>query len=313
MREAGQLMAVAAGLVQQSNDSSDSEDILSGVGNEIKVGLDRWSLGQLGVTDLLIAAAVVAAGAVLAWLARLIARRMGRRTSGAAHAAAAVGGIIAGSMILLLSISIAMEVLGFGLGPILVLILMLVLGLLLLRPMITNLSSGLLLQVRGALGAGDLVGTNGVFGTVEEINARSVVIDTSDGRRVHLPNTEVLDGTIENYSSLGRRRSTVEFMVDRSVPLDSLISAASTSLARAQHTLDEPARRILIDRVVGSAIVVRCDVWHDPSMEASKLAKDETVRLIVAALDDLGVALGGSALVALRDDGADAAAGGTQR
>lgn len=307
------LVAAARGLVGQSSDSGDNEDIISGVGNEIQVGLDRWSVGQLGVTDMLIAAGVVAVGAFLAWLTRWIARRAARRTSGATHAAIAVGGIILGSMILLLSISMAMEVLGFGLGPILVLILMLVVGLLLLRPMITNMSSGLLLQVRGALEAGDLVSTNGVFGVVDEINARSVVINTSNGRRVHLPNTEVLDGAIENYSSLGRRRTTVELMVDRNAPVDLLITTLTNSIERAAHTLDEPAPRVLTDRLVGSSIVLRCDVWHDPSMEACRLATHETIGCVLAALDELGVQLGGSALVTLGDDRPDTAEGRATR
>jgi hypothetical protein len=65
----------------------------------------------------------------------------------------------------------------------------------------TNLSSALLPRVRGALAAGDLILTNGVLGTVHEINARTVVLDTSDGWRLHVPDSHVLGGTIENYSS----------------------------------------------------------------------------------------------------------------
>jgi len=304
----GEMLRTAVGdLGRQATDPSDSEDLVSGVGNEIKVGLDRWSVGQLGVTDLLIAGGVLVAGAFLAWVARSVARRVARRSSGSVHAAIAIGGLLAGSMILLLATSIALEVLGFGLGPILVLILVLIVGLLLLRPLMTNLSSGLLLQVRGALQAGDLVKTNGMVGIVHEINSRSVVIATSNGRRVHVPNTEVLDGTIENYTSLGRRRSTIEFMVDRSADIDGVITAVTRSLEPAEHVLGDPAPRVLIDRVIASSIVLRCDVWHDPSMTNSRLATHETITCLRAALDDIGVQLGGSALVTLGDPGSGTA------
>ena len=50
---------------QSGTDSSggDSEGgLVSDVGSEIKVTLDRWSLGQLGVSDLLAAASMLGAG-----------------------------------------------------------------------------------------------------------------------------------------------------------------------------------------------------------------------------------------------------------
>jgi len=290
-------------LVLQASDPSDSEDLASGVGNEIKVGLDRWSVGQLGVADLVIAAVIVAVGALLAWVAARVARRIAGRSTGAMHTAVAVGGIIASSMVVLLAVSLSLEVLGFGLGPVLVLILVVVIGLLLLRPMLTNLSSGLLLQVRGALKEDDLIKTNGIVGVVDEINARSVVIITSNGRRVHVPNTEVLDGTIENYTAIGRRRSTVEFVVDAREELDAVIVAVGRSLLEAGHVLNDPPPRVLIDRLVASSVVVRCDVWHEPSMTGARLARHQTIECVLETLDGLPVALGGSALVTLGDSG----------
>lgn len=294
---------VAWAVVGQAPEPSDGEDLASGVGREIKVGLDRWSVGQVGLVDLLIATAVVGVGVLLAWLARTVARRVGRRTSGAAHATFAVIGILMGSVCVLFAISIALEILGFGLGPILVLILIVVVGLLLLRPMMTNLSSGLLLQIRGALEAGDLVRTNGILGIVEEINTRSVVIDTSDGRRVHVPNTEVLDGTIENYTSLGRRRSTVEFLVEATLDVDEVATTVCARLGDVDHILSEPCPQVLIDRVVGALVVLRCDVWHDPPKASARLAEHDTITTVLDVLEELDVMLGGQSIVVLGDGG----------
>jgi small-conductance mechanosensitive channel len=301
--------AVLLHFVTQASDPNDSDDLVSGVGNEIRVGLDRWSSGHVGVTDLVIAGAIVVIGGLLAWVASRIARRIARRNTGATHTAVAVAGIIASSMFVLLAASISLEVLGFGLGPILVLILVVVIVLLLLRPMVTNLTSGLLLQVRGALEEGDLIKTNGVEGVIEEINARSVVIETNDGRRVHVPNTEVLDGTIENYTSIGRRRSTVEFIIDARNELDPVIAAVGRSLQETDHVLSEPPPLVLIDRLVASSVVMRCDVWHEPSLADARLARHETIGCVLETLDEFRVAVGGSALVTLGDDGPNGVGG----
>ena len=69
-------------------------------------------------------------------------------------------------------------------------------------------ASGFGPMAASALDVGDLVMTaGGVLGVVHEITTRTVVIDTSDGRRVFVPNSDVLNDTIINYTALGRRRA----------------------------------------------------------------------------------------------------------
>jgi len=271
-------------VLRQTNSDSDQGDLVSSVGDEIKVTLDRWSVGQLGLTDLVIAGAIVVTGVLLAWIASRVAKRFARRTDGAARAAWATGGLLVATLIMLLATSIALEVLGFGLGPILVLVLLVVIALLLLRPLVTNLSSGLLLQVRGALEAGDLVRTNGTLGVVEEINARSVVIDTSDGRRVHIPNNDVLNDTIENYSSIGRRRSEIEFAVDATTDRERVLAVTAESLAEASGVLDDPPPEAMLVRVTGPFLVIRAQVWHGPLMSDARHAVSEAIRTILDGL-----------------------------
>jgi small conductance mechanosensitive channel len=226
-----ELSVAAFGVVIQrssddpSGDNSSSGGLVSDVGNEIKVTLDKWSVGQLGLSDLIAAVAVIVGGFVVAWLINRLVRRAARNMSGAALSATGTIGQLVGGSVILLAAALALEILGFSLGPILILILIAVVALLLLRPMITNLSSGLLLQVRGALDVGDLVmTTGGVLGVVQEITTRTVSIDTSDGRRVHVPNSDVLNDVIVNYTVRGCRRSTFELMVSCAEDHDHLLS-----------------------------------------------------------------------------------------
>ena len=277
---------------QAADDSTDS-DLLSDVGNEIKVTLDRWSVGQLGVTDLLIAAGILAVGALAAWIASRVAKRLARRTDGAAQAAIATTGLLLGSSLMLLAMVLALEVLGFSIGPVLVLILIVVVMLLLLRPMITNLSSGLLLQVRGAIEAGDLVKTNGVLGTVHEINARSVVLDTGDGRRIHVPNTAVLADEIENYTSLGRRRSWFELMIPAQSDPAVVTATILESLGETSAILHDPSPEVRVIGLVGQTARLRVHVWHEPSTRAQRVAVDEGARAVLAAFRAGDIALDG--------------------
>ena len=78
-------------------------------------------------------------------------------------------------------------------------------GLALQDPMI-NLFSGVLMSVRDYYNLGDLVETNNYFGRIQKINLRSTVILLSQGQEVIIPNKEVLQNPLINYSHNGRRR-----------------------------------------------------------------------------------------------------------
>ena len=267
--------------------------LVSDVGEEIKVTLDQWSTGQLDFGDVLIALAIVIAGTVLAWLASRVAKRMARKHEGAARAAIATGGILLASFVVMFAVALALEVLGFGLGPILILFLLLVVAVLLVRPLITNLSSGVLLQVRGAIEAGNLVKANGVLGVVREINARSVVVDSTDGRRVHLPNTQVLADKIENYSTLGRLRSSFELMVSCTVDLDAVTATLVSAFDDLESVLDEPRPEVQVVRLAGELVVLRAYVWHEPTTAAARTAVDEAARSALTELEASGLQLDG--------------------
>ena len=284
---------LAGQTVNMQSDSDGDGPLVSDVGNEIKVTLDQWSTGQLGFADLLIALAIVAVGALLAWLASRIAKRMARKHEGAARTAFATGGILLASFVVLFAVALALEVLGFGLGPILILFLLLVVAVLLIRPLITNLSSGVLLQVRGAIEAGNLVQANGVLGVVREINARSVVVDSSDGRRIHLPNTGVIAGKIENYSTLGRLRSSFELMVSSTADLDAVTATLLSTFDDLESVFDEPRPEVQVVRLAGELVVLRAYIWHEPTPSAARTAVDEAARSALVELEAAGHQLDG--------------------
>jgi small conductance mechanosensitive channel len=290
-----------------STDGSGSGgDFFSDVGGELQVTLDRWSAGQLGVSDLIAAGIVIAVGFLLAWVARRLVQRAARHLTGPALTAVGTLGQLAGGSIVLLATALALEMLGFSLSPILILILIVVVALLLLRPMITNLSSGLLLQVRGALDVGDLVmTTGGVFGVVDEITTRTVSIDTSDGRRVHIPNSDVLNDAIVNYSTRGCWRSSFELMVSCDTDLDVVLSTITLALSQVDEIQNDPPSEVEIARVTGRLVTVRALIWHSPEPAARRAAIDAGIRAAIGDLRLAGIELDGPTLLELESEGPD--------
>lgn len=69
-----------------------------------------------------------------------------------------------------------------------------------------NFMSGILLAIRRPFVEGDIIETNGHFGMIQEINLRSTHLRTFQGQIVIIPNSEVFQNAITNYSKTGQRR-----------------------------------------------------------------------------------------------------------
>jgi small-conductance mechanosensitive channel len=70
----------------------------------------------------------------------------------------------------------------------------------------SNFMSGIFLSIRRPLHTGDIVQIKGYMGKITQINLRDTVLRTFQGQMVIIPNKEVLQNPIENYSLLGKRR-----------------------------------------------------------------------------------------------------------
>lgn len=74
----------------------------------------------------------------------------------------------------------------------------------------SNFISGIILSIRHPFGIGDIIETNDFYGTVEKMNLRNTIIRTPQGQVVYIPNKNVFENPLENYTSSGVRRIDLE-------------------------------------------------------------------------------------------------------
>ena len=72
-----------------------------------------------------------------------------------------------------------------------------------------NFMSGIFIAFRRPLRVGDIVKIKEYMGKVETINLRDTVLRTFQGQLVIIPNKEVFQNPIENFSLLGKRRMDI--------------------------------------------------------------------------------------------------------
>lgn len=225
-----------------------------------ELDIDGWSVVWAGV---------VAVVTVL--VARYAARAtigFGGRLTGVQHDAVVQVSRVVRYAVYLLGIGVVLSVLGAPIKPVLVALLVIVGALVLIgRGVADNVGAGLVIQTRRTIKLGDLIESSGFLGHVTDLNSRSVVIDTADGVTVHLPNNDVLNTPLLNYSTRGANRSELEVAVVRGIDgvVDRATETARTAAAGVRGVSASPAPVTALTSLGPERAVFRLSVWHDPA------------------------------------------------
>lgn len=79
-----------------------------------------------------------------------------------------------------------------------------------LQDPLNNLFSGVFMSIKSLYNIGDLVETNGYFGKISSIDLRTTKLVLPTGQEVLIPNKEVVQNPLTNFTSSGHRRIDLE-------------------------------------------------------------------------------------------------------
>lgn len=246
-----------------------------------------------GVTgwDVLIAFGILLASIAVATITRRIIIRVIKPLTVPGYVGPLLGRI-GFYIILIAGIAIALERVGVSLGP-----LLFSMGFLLIivafaaRPLLENFGAGLLLEARGPFRPGDQISSQGFEGTVTEINARSVIVLTTSGETVHLPNAAVLREPLVNLTAVGRRRTTLEVGLDYETPLEEARQVVLEALSGLGGVREDPAPEAFVYEFGDSTINLMVRFWHDPEIRQSWVTRNEVALAVKGALDEAGMTI----------------------
>ncbi|MEM9884575.1 MAG: mechanosensitive ion channel family protein [Bacteroidota bacterium] len=113
-------------------------------------------------------------------------------------------------------------------------------GLALQEPLV-NLFSGVMMSVRSLFNVDDLIETNGYFGKIKKIDLRSTLIELPTGELVTIPNKQVLQSPLKNYTASGKRKVVLECGVSYG---DNLERVERIALDAISEAIDNPKEEI---------------------------------------------------------------------
>jgi small conductance mechanosensitive channel len=206
---------------------------------------------------------------LLAWLlsrwARKATARVLARLEGITPEMKGLIARIAAYLVIFLGVGIALSLLGAPIQPLLAaaIVVVVVLGLA-MRGIAENFAAGVLLQTRRPIHVGDEVQSLGYEGNVVEMNGRAVVVQTFDGRLVHLPNSEVLGEPLLNHTQHGARRSEVEVRL-RSRDFEDARAWLASTVGSTEGVMPAPAPAVHLTGVDPVRVTALVQFWHDPA------------------------------------------------
>ncbi len=169
----------------------------------------------------------------------------------------------------------------------------LVVAVLTLRPMLENMSAGLVLTLRPAFAVGDQIEVLDQEGVVLEIGSHSTVLKSIDGIRSHIPNVSMIGQKIDVYTAFDSRRSEFDLSLPSGTDVSSAIDLIRNAAASAEGVVADPAPTALASGFNEDAFIVTVYFWYPSKMQSDVTVAHAAIEAVKNALDKAGIQAGG--------------------
>jgi len=148
-----------------------------------------------------------------------------------------------------------------------------------LQTLVNNLVSGLIIAFEKPVNVGDIVDIDGQGGTMKSIGFRSSVISTWDGADVVMPNGDLLNAHLINWSLGGnRKRVSIIVGVGYQTDLEKARQVLMQVLGEEERIAKNPGPVVQFEQFASSAIDIKIYFWAKHIGQANSTKSD----LIVA-------------------------------
>jgi small conductance mechanosensitive channel len=154
-----------------------------------------------------------------------------------------------------------------------------------------NFASGILILLIKPFSVGDNIITQGLEGTVTEIQVFYTMVTTFDNRQVIVPNSKLSNDVIINLSRRGNRRLDINIKIPNSIDIRQVKKVIDNAIDKCENVLAKPERRIGVGELQPDGFLMHVNVWVNAhGYQDTKLAVQET---ILQDIKDAGIKLPG--------------------
>lgn len=150
-----------------------------------------------------------------------------------------------------------------------------------------NFMAGILLSIRRPIVIGDLVKSNDVMGKVVTINMRDTIIRTFQGQLVIVPNKDIFQSSLENYTKSGKRRIDLKVGVSYGDDLEKVKQVTLEAVKNITVLDTEQPPGLFYEEFSDSSINFTLQIWiNSTEQPIFWQGKSEAIMLIKKAYDE---------------------------
>ncbi len=153
-----------------------------------------------------------------------------------------------------------------------------------------NFISGIFMAFRKPIKVGDIIETKNYMGVVEKIDLRVTILRTFQGLHVLIPNKEVFQTPVTNYTKTHERRIDLEVGVSYDADLEQVKEIALGAVNELPYLLPDKESNLFYKEFASSSINFVIQVWVKYPDEPGFLqARSDVIMSIKKAFDENGI------------------------
>jgi small conductance mechanosensitive channel len=133
-----------------------------------------------------------------------------------------------------------------------------------LQGSLANFAAGVLIVLFRPYQAGDMIEAAGESGVVQEVQIFTTIINTLDNKKVIIPNSQIMGGSITNYTANELRRVDLVAGVSYEDDLDKVKAALQDVVAADKRVVADPAPTIAVSEMADSSVNFVVRPWVTP-------------------------------------------------
>jgi small conductance mechanosensitive channel len=156
------------------------------------------------------------------------------------------------------------------------------------RDIFQNFLAGLIILVTDAFQIGDqiIVESEGLEGTVTDIQTRATSILTYDEREIIIPNATLFTNAVTINTALEKRRSEQVVGISYDSDIDTARLLIQEAIGMVDGVLSDPAPDVLVEDLASSSVNLKARWWTDTQRSNVVETKSAVVRQMKYTLDE---------------------------
>lgn len=134
-----------------------------------------------------------------------------------------------------------------------------------LQGSLANFAAGVLIVLFRPYKVGDWVEAAGVAGTVIQVQVLTTILNTADNKQIIIPNGQIMDSIITNYTANDRRRIDLVVGVGYDDDIDKVRKTVEELVSADSRILKDPACQIAVAELGDSSVNFNIRPWVQSS------------------------------------------------